>query len=285
VEEFVALYPGDYIPRANAELNSMPQDKARALAMNWPDTNPKIWETLEKWLPGLGGFEFFGGEPFLNRRHLEFLKKSVAAGHSRQQSLHYNTNGTVYPEFAVKHLFPHFKRVSIFFSIDGLESQFEYQRFGAKWPLVLENLLKIRANTQAFVGIGMSVNIMNIFYLPEFLEFWRHYEIPVFLNPVYEPAHFDIRALPPGLKKKVYEKLSQIDASRFEKTLLSELEGLKAMMRSADNSSSWPDFLLSTHRHDHYRQEKFSATFPELYELFTQSEDWQAHQSNPHMTL
>lgn len=285
VEEFVALYPGDYIPRANDELKALPEAESRSLAMNWPEANPAVWQTLEKWLPGLKGFEFFGGEPFLNLRHLELLKKSVADGLASNQKLHYNTNGTVYPEFAAKNLFPHFKQVSIFFSIDGLNEQFEYQRFGAKWEKVLANFLRLQNETDAKLGIGMSVSILNIFYLPEFIEFWAAKGVPIFLNPVYEPEHFDIRALPPELKENVLQKLRSFNLSRYESSLISDYEGLLTMMMSVDNSANWPNFLLSTHRHDHYRQERFAKTFPEFHQLFTQTKNWAELQSQPAMVI
>ncbi|MGZ3669898.1 MAG: twitch domain-containing radical SAM protein [Bdellovibrionota bacterium] len=266
-EEFVGMYGEDLIPRENDELKKLTADESRARIASWVDKGAGFWTSMEKWLPEMKGFEFFGGEPFLNRRHFELLKKSVDEGHAAHQSLHYNTNGTVYPTEAVETIFPHFQRLTIFFSIDGLGAQFEYQRKGAQWDKVVENIEKIRANTKAYVGIGITVGVFNIYYLPEFLDYWLAKKTPVFLNLVFSPDHFDVRAMPPELKRRVAEKLRRVDSTRYESILLTSFEGVISFMLSEDRSQYWPDFLTSVRRHDQYRGDSFSATFPEFHAL------------------
>ena len=70
------------------------------------------------------------------------LRKSVELGYSKDQMIHYNTNGTQYPEEEILELFPHFKHVHVAFSIDDVEEQFEYQRYPATWSEVNSNIDK-----------------------------------------------------------------------------------------------------------------------------------------------
>lgn len=266
-EEFVSLYGSDQLPRNSVELSQMPEEESRQLMMRWTETSPEFWPTLEKWLPNLRGFEFFGGEPFLIKKHFELIETSVKRGFSKRQTLHYNTNGTIYPEHAAQNLFPHFESITVFFSVDGIGSQFEYMRHGAKWDTVLQNIEKFRANTNAYIGVGPTISNFNIYYLPEFLEFWLNKDTPVFLNHLFHPTHFDIRAMPPELKKAVIKKLRSVDPDRFAKILLTDYEGIISYMMSEDRSEYWPTFLLSLSQHDTYRAQSFASTFPEFSAL------------------
>ena len=108
----------------------------------WPRKTDSLWNEVVDMLPQIEHFEFTGGEPFMIQEHFDLLEKSVELGHAKQQEIHYNTNGTQFPEYAMKHIWPHFKHVEIAFSIDDIRTRFEYQRYGAKWDHVNENIVK-----------------------------------------------------------------------------------------------------------------------------------------------
>jgi pyruvate-formate lyase-activating enzyme len=110
----------------------------------WPRESPQFWSELDAIADQIRYLEFTGGEPFMIAEHFDFLQSLVDRGLAGNIEIHYNTNGTQYPERGIE-LWPHFKLVEIAFSIDDIGARFEYQRSGAKWSEVQDNLYRFRA--------------------------------------------------------------------------------------------------------------------------------------------
>ena len=102
----------------------------------WPRNNEIFWSQIEKISSQLQYIEFTGGEPFMIQEHFDMLQGLVLRNLAKNIEIHYNTNGTQWPEEAAE-IWRHFKTVEIAFSIDDINSRFEYQRSGAKWDEVL----------------------------------------------------------------------------------------------------------------------------------------------------
>ena len=66
----------------------------------WPRESEVFWDNVKTLLPNIKYFEFTGGEPFLIEQHFELLRYAVEYGYSKNIEIHYNTNGTVFPEQA-----------------------------------------------------------------------------------------------------------------------------------------------------------------------------------------
>jgi hypothetical protein len=92
----------------------------------------------------------------------------VAQGIANNIEIHYNTNGTQWPEQA-EDIWKHFKLVEIAFSIDDVEQRFEYQRSNARWDTVCENIDKFRQLRARYSNIRLqvccTVNVFNVYYL------------------------------------------------------------------------------------------------------------------------
>ena len=58
-------------------------------------------------------FEFTGGEPLLIEEQFDTLRKCINIGSASKIEVHYNTNGTVYPDLAIKDIWPKFKRIEL----------------------------------------------------------------------------------------------------------------------------------------------------------------------------
>ena len=109
----------------------------------WPRESTVFWQELDAIADQIRYLEFTGGEPFMIQEHFDFLQRLVDRGLAHNIEIHYNTNGTHYPDQGVK-LWPNFKLVEIAFSIDDLGARFEYQRTGARWHEVVENLNRFK---------------------------------------------------------------------------------------------------------------------------------------------
>ena len=140
---------------------------------NWPETNKTFWQELEQLLPTLEYIDFTGGEPFLIKEQFELLKFCVDKGYAKNIGIHYNTNATQMPTDALENIWPHFKSVDVQFSIDGIGSHFEYQRHPAKWKTATEILqtFKNKQSKQFTVGICHTINVFNVYYIPELGQF------------------------------------------------------------------------------------------------------------------
>ncbi len=102
---------------------------------------PENQAIIREWVPNFDQIGFFGGEPLIAQENIDLMRFCVETGHAQHISLLINTNATIYTDEIVT-LFKHFKQVYLNFSID-IETRFEYQRSGANWNEVLENLEEI----------------------------------------------------------------------------------------------------------------------------------------------
>tara|TARA_E500000318_G_scaffold89273_1_gene86803 strand:+ start:1097 stop:2242 length:1146 start_codon:yes stop_codon:yes gene_type:complete len=178
----------------------------------WPRQQHELWNEIIELLPKIEHFEFTGGEPFLIKEHFDILQKSVSLGTSKQQQIHYNTNGTTFPLHAVENIWPHFKEVEIAFSIDDVGERFEYQRYPAKWREVNENVTKFNAlrktNKNIKTQVCCTINMQNIFNLEQVARWIETQDFNyVFYNYLHEAKEWNVQYLPTQYKENIKTKL------------------------------------------------------------------------------
>ena len=136
----------------------------------WPRESPAFWQQLIDIADQIRYLEFTGGEPFMIAEHFDFLQTLVDRGVAHNIEIHYNTNGTQYPERGIE-LWPHFKTVEIAISIDDLGERFEYQRSGARWAEVQDNIYKFRRLRRNSKNVQLqlccTISIWNVAYFNE----------------------------------------------------------------------------------------------------------------------
>ena len=86
----------------------------------WPRENKNFWDDLDRHLDNIRYLEFTCLEPIMIREHIQLLQKILDHGVANQVEIHYNTNGTQWPDEA-EDIWRHFKHVEIAFSIDDIE--------------------------------------------------------------------------------------------------------------------------------------------------------------------
>lgn len=245
---------------------SISPDTSERMVMQWPEYNDQFWIDLEGLLGSIKMFEIYGGEPFLIKRHFELLRLSVAKGYSKNQEIHYNTNGTIYPTTAIDSIWPYFKSVTIMVSIDGIDDQFEYQRHPAKWKVVEENLFKLIDKLgRDSVKVCLTVSAFNVFYIPEYIKYFSLHNITVWLNVLYHPSNVSMKVLPMHAKEVISEKLKVL----IDHPTLSEpiTPIINYLMSDGGNELLYNQFLKTVQQHDNFRQESFKDTFPEYWAL------------------
>jgi MoaA/NifB/PqqE/SkfB family radical SAM enzyme len=179
----------------------------------WPRENPVFWQEIDQVVDQIRYIEFTGGEPFMIQEHFDMLQGLVDRGLSNQIEIHYNTNGTQFPEHA-EHIWKHFKTVEIAFSIDDVGERFEYQRTGAVWTEVVANIEKFTQIKNRLPNIQLqvcsTVNVFNVYYL-ESLAKWIDQQAFdfVYWNMMHEAYYFSISTLPQHAKQSIIDHIKQ----------------------------------------------------------------------------
>ena len=200
----------------------------------WPRESEIFWDNLKTLLPNIKYFEFTGGEPFLIEQHFELLRYAVETGDSKHIEIHYNTNGTVFPEQA--ELWSNFKHVEIAFSIDNVGDRFEYERYGADWNLVQANIAKFTAMRSSKISTQLctTMNIQNVYYLPELCEWISTQTFDhVYFNMLHDPWHMCISKMTKSAQELVCNKLTN---HKFDSKYRAEILRIVKFIRNGEGS-------------------------------------------------
>lgn len=275
LEEYEDIYGKNSLPRLRPNQYSKEQDLERTVG--WPSDAEHVWSDLKTWLPDIESIELYGGEPFLNKDMYLLLEESIAKGAAHKQRLQFNTNGTIYSKKLFEEILPNFGHVSISLSLDGTYEQFEYQRFPAKWAIVMNNYKKIKLSPVE-ITICISLSTLNFYYLPEYLEFWRQENANIHLNEVMMPEYFDISVYPAHIKKEIERKFKAREKTFKGTACEGAVHTFLRQMNAKDQSHLWPEFLKTVRQHDDYRKQNYAEAFPEFANLI----GWDKAPSNLH---
>ena len=230
------------------------------------EQDSRLWADLETIGDKIVLVDFYGGEPWLIKQQWNFIRKCVSMGWAKNMSLHYNTNGTQWNEELIS-LFENFKFVDVGFSIDGVGDKFEFMRHPAKWDEVYNNMLKAKewskTRPNTLFGICHTISSLNVYYIPEFLEFFNDNDWHLYLNLVHYPDHFCAQVFPDAIKKTICDKLEAID-KKYEQAWR-QLPGIIQFVKDGKyNDYNWKRFKQEVDIHDNYRKENYYETFKEI---------------------
>jgi MoaA/NifB/PqqE/SkfB family radical SAM enzyme len=235
---------------------------------NFSEDNDYLWKDILPLIKNAVKIDFAGGEPFFIKKQWNLVKDLVDVGSSKNQHIHYNTNGTIFPEEHIEYL-NQFKIVDIQVSTDGVGKKFEYMRHPASWESVEENidkLCKIRdQNSNWVIGVCISVSAFNVY---DFFETYEHYakkNVLIYINTVHDAR--GIRILPTELKKEIKQKLSNTVSQYNNKQWEKEKNMICNLLDTAPSPAEWKTFCEELNTRDAIRNEKFSDTFPEYFEI------------------
>lgn len=235
----------------------------------WPQENSQFWAQIDQHLTDIRYIEFTGGEPFLIQEHFDMLAGIVKRGIADQVEIHYNTNGTVFPEYA-EDIWRHFKCVEIAFSIDDIGSRFEYQRTNAVWTEVCANLDRFRDLKEIYSNIRLqictTINVFNVYYIDQ-LAHWlaRNAESFnfVYWNLLHEIEHFSISRLPRTVKSVLAAHLNTVDVPPQYREEFLRIVTFMQNGESLDGTA----MLAAMRQLDQRRNQNLAQVMPELANL------------------
>jgi MoaA/NifB/PqqE/SkfB family radical SAM enzyme len=270
LEEAKIHFPNDIKKYTN-------QEKWISYKESFAYDNKFFWNDIVKLLPNVIKFDFAGGEPLYIEKHWDIVKLCVESGWSKNQHIHYNTNGTIYPE-KYMHLLEQFKVIDIQVSSDGVGKKFEYLRHPAKWEAVESNIDKFitarnENKTEWLLSVCVSISAFNVY---DFFETFEHYAskgLSMYINLVHD--HHGIRILPPELKKIIISKLMSSESKYQPSQWMHERDMVcKHLENTSYNDNDWKEFWKEIQIRDAIRNESFSETFPEYYQEIKQFIIW-----------
>jgi MoaA/NifB/PqqE/SkfB family radical SAM enzyme len=233
----------------------------------WPREQQEFWKELEQHSDQLNYLEFTGGEPFMIEEHFDLLRELIQRGLSSQIEIHYNTNGTQYPEGA-EEIWKKFKHVEIAFSIDDVGARFEYQRSGAQWNNVVSNI-KLFRDMKARCGnitlqVCCTVNVFNVLYLADVAQ-WieqQHFDF-VYWNMLHDAPQHCIADLPQPVKHSI---ATCLDSAQIPDLYKKDIKGVVDFMfsRQGNNGQALLDNIRML---DQRRGENLQTVAPELAKI------------------
>lgn len=217
--------------------------------------DPELFEHVET-------LQLQGGEVFMQTAYTDFFRNLSRARDLGEITVVIFTNGTVTPAPELWDLLQRCGQVDLYFSIDDMGDRFEYQRHGARWPQVLENLQWFASNSSSHVQLGFhpTYSLLNIYYLADLQQFlsrefpnwsrrWGPYHVGT------GPCIADV--LPAPVRQAVLDRNRHIP----------ELAFLDDYIR--EHSRDFADFWHYIDRYDRATRRSYQQTHSEFYTLLT----------------
>lgn len=237
---------------------------------SFDDSNELFWPNILEMVKNVKKIDLAGGEPFLIEKHWDLIKHCVNTNISKNIDIHYNTNGTIFPEKYIP-LLEEFKTVDIQISSDGVERKFEYLRHPADWRVHQENIdrfisAKNNSKTNWMLSVCFSVSAFNVV---DYFEAFEHYiskGIGFYTNVVHYP--YSINSIPKGLRIKIVDYLNSC-TSKFNDQLWQVEKNFicHKLINDHYDEAMWSKFINDIKLRDKIRNESFEDTFPEYWNM------------------
>lgn len=215
-------------------------------------------------IPELKHVYLAGGEPLLMKENEMLLRELLKRNPNVNLRVNTNLSKTGTPVFD---LICQFKNVHWTVSVDEIENQFEYVRYGGSWSDFLDNLTIIKELNYK-ISFNMLYHILNFKSLFETIDYFQRlgfHNNSFVIGPLTLPPWQDVRNLPDNnldnIKKILDNKINESTYLLKEsyKNLLTHVN--KPFNKDLETTLKHFD-LLDTRRGTSSR-----LVFPELYEL------------------
>ena len=202
--------------------------------------------------------KFFGGEPLFTDTHLKFIQHIPCP---EQVTLHYTTNGSIYPNDSVIKAWKKFKTIIFAASLDGIEEQFDYTRWPLPWDKVSKNILRLKNNDSIWnvmFRVEFTANFLNAYYFDR-LENWIENNLDtnlsgdkteISIHPC-QGGVWDLENMPHGIRQLM---LNKYPTNHIIHKLIANLEPQTPM-------DSWQKFVDIW---DNQRNNSWKKAFPDL---------------------
>jgi len=231
----------------NGELSNQIRSEREGSTNYKTPYNDEFIEQLREFIPHLKQASFTGGETFLIPIYYKIW--DLMAELNPNIEIYISTNGTILTEKVKSYLKK--LRFNFSISIDAVDEKIYSEiRQGANLKQTLENFSYCIEYSKS---INTSVNVKvcplrnNIYHIPELINYFNRFDVPVILNNVYFPPYCTIWNLPSDKLDKIQNYLeSKIEIGKSEeqknnwnryKNLINQISNWKeeAIIRERNN--------------------------------------------------
>ena len=174
------------------------------------DRTKGIVEQVEELAPFVRSIKIIGGEPFVMKKQYEVLQMLIEIGEAENIVLKYQTNLTVtkHGKHKIFDYLPHFKRVAIVASIDGIGDSIEYMRRRSNWNEIVENINECNKYDNIDVDFNGLVSFLSVLRFYEVIDWCKENPVIDQLNWAFceKPYSFRTNNLPEKLKQELIPK-------------------------------------------------------------------------------
>jgi len=202
--------------------------------------------------------KFFGGEPLFTDAHLKFIRHIP---YPEQVTLHYTTNGSIYPKDEVLREWKKFKTIIIAASLDGIEEQFDYVRWPLPWTKVSKNLIRLRGNKDIWnlmFRVEFTANFLNTYYFDR-LENWVANNLNTNLSG--DKTEINIHQCWGGIwdLEKMPQSIRQLTLNKYSTNHI--IHKLIANLAQQTSLDPWQKFVNTW---DNQRKNSWQTAFPDI---------------------
>lgn len=149
-----------------------------------------------------------GGEPLLMKENLEFLELLKRVNPNVNLRINTNLSRT---DTRIFDLICTFKNVHWIVSVETIEEEYEYIRFGGSWSEFLNNLKLIQQQKHkiTFNMLHFLLNFQSMFGCVEFLQRQGFHNNSFVIGALLGPDYLNIRHLPDNVLNSVTDKLKE----------------------------------------------------------------------------
>lgn len=206
---------------------------------------------------------YTGGEPFINGEQWDLLQQLIDQGISHNIKLSYNTNLSTlhYKDRDILELWQQFKSVSVMVSIDAVGEKFNYIRSGGDWDRVEKNIKLLEVYQSKYNNLAMNiactVSILNIWSIPELLQYFRNYQIT--LTDLHYPDYLALTTIPDELQDLALRCVDDIEVLYPNKN---KCDFFRQQIRNNNTKHLFRDTVMQTLLLDRVRNEKLFDFLP-----------------------
>jgi hypothetical protein len=184
------------------------------------------------------------------------------------------TNASDFPDDILEK-FKQFKKVLYTVSVDGVGDVIEYQRRGADWPTVEQNVFKIHQSPVVHEIVNYVATAINVLSAMDFVD-WCHDNNLKFIaiSAVFQHDKLGVAAMPPELKdialqrltegRKRYEHYLNLSYKNYERNYVTTIDRLINTVENAKFSqAALTNFIKHIKLEDSFSKKPLREVVPE----------------------
>jgi hypothetical protein len=147
--------------------------------------------------------EFVGGEPFFDPTTFEILDLLIEHNNTNC-FISVVTNGSISLSDHQLTTLSKFTDLNICISIDGIGPVFEYMRWPARWPSLLDNIEKFKKITKN-ISISYTISSLNVLYYQQTVDWFHSQNLRYNHNIVTAPEWIGLHNAPVKIKELLHD--------------------------------------------------------------------------------